>query len=358
MYVGCPTDVLHRSDFVDLSVPIGSHDQCGRFVQGLVAHPGVVATLPDWIVWGDDMDLIRLARSPLPIAERLRILPARSAPGLAILGSKTGLVELAAELGLPQPRSVVVRTQADLALRLAQWRPPFFVKGERGGGGARLLRVSHADQVGPGLVPDAWFPVLLQEVAPGTEIAIEALFGHGRLLAWVHSTACSTEGPFGRHTAREFSDPQAEDFASTLQLLASAAGLHGLANCTFIRTADPARHLLIEADMRANAWHQFGPRLGVDWGALMRSAPLDSDPARPRIGRGRSVRIRLHPRELVHAATTASWTQARPWLVGAPGTWADRNSRDRSVNAQDRRAVAAALGTLPRSLLRRVRSQS
>lgn len=354
-YVGCAGDPLLASATVDVPVPIGPRGDIAHFARSLVARPDVVASLPDWTLWGDDMDLIRVARSDLAETDKLRILPVRRTRGLPMLGSKTGFATLVTELGLPAPRSVVVMTPDGLADALGACTPPFFVKGERGGAAGRLRLVEDREQLLPGEIPDRWFPVLIQEQVPGTEVAVEALFGHGRLLGWLHSTATAREDRFGRHLVRRFADPSTHDFVETLQRLGEAAGLHGLANCTFIRTGTPARHLLVEADMRANGWHQFGPLLGVDWGALMLSGDDDRPPVHPEFGPGAGRAVHLYPRDPLHALTTASWSSAWPWIVRAPGTWDTRIRGDRAIRAIDRRALGSALAGAARSFGRRLR---
>jgi hypothetical protein len=351
-YIGCPLDPLHRSEFVAASHPVGVHGRCRFVIEALIGRPDLIDDLPDWTIWGSDMDLLRAARSALPEATKLRILPVRDLRGLPIVGSKTGLADLAAELGLPFPRSIVVNDPADLARTAARFRSPFYVKGERGGGSDRLRRIGSPDDMTANPIPEQWYPLLVQETILGEEIAVEAMFANGRLVGWTYSQAVAREDLDGRHTARRFCDPPSLDFASTLDALAHAAGLHGLANCTFIRASGPVRHVLIEADLRPNSWHQFGPRLGVDWGALMFDPAEGQVPMHPEFGRGRGATIRLYPRELAQAAKEANLAAALPWITRAAGTWVGRNHRDRAVNAANRRLIVDLAASTAQARLR------
>jgi len=357
--VVCPPDVtLHPPGA--RRVVLGPPGDARAFVRAAVRHPDALHTLPEWVLWGNDMDLIRTARSSIPLAVKTRVLPVRRERGLAILGSKTGLAELAKELRLPAPRSVVVADPAGLVPAAATFAGPLLLKGERGGGSDRLRPFADPADVTADCVPAHWFPVLLQEFVEGREIAVEALFGHGRLLGWQYSVSINREERFGRHLARRFVAPPSLDFVDTLERFADAVEAHGFANCTFMRTAD-GQHLLVEADLRANAWHQFGPRLGVPWGRLLAvstEAPEPSGPPGPPThpvpGVDLPRTIRLYPRELVHGLRAGDPGALTPWLLRAPGTWATRNHRDRRVNAVERSEVLTTATSVARAGVRAV----
>ncbi len=353
-FVGPPGEPLHRSDFVSGSIVVGTGDS--DFTRALALRDDVIDALPEWTLWGSDMDLIRMARCTLPEHTKTRILPARTALGLTMLGSKTGLARLAGSLGLAQPPFCVIDRPEDWPDAAATWPGRTLVKGERGAGGDRIRVAPSSEQVRADVVPDFWYPIVVQEYVDGDVVAVEALFAHGRLAAWMYSEVAHSEDPLGRSTARIFQDPPSDDFTTALDALANAAGLHGLANCTFIRPAGTDRHLLLEVDMRANAWFQFGPVLGVDWTAAMASDPAPDLPViHPRFGPGVSRPLHLYPREPVHALDRRSWAAAKPWLTRAPGTWDTRNHRDRAVNTVERAEVWQEVSRLPGRALGRLR---
>lgn len=355
-FIGCPADPLHHSPFVRESWPVGSHEQCDRFTVSLTAAASLLADLPSWTLWGSDIDLIRMARSALPTADKVRILPARTERGLAMLGSKTGLATLAAELDLPQPHFEVAATPTELVDISRRWHPPHLLKGERGGGSSRIRYVGIERTRMEDPVPDHWLPVLVQEMATGTEVAVDAMFSSGRLAAWTYAETSRREHEFGLSSVRRYCDPDNEDFAEILATLGEAAGLHGFANCTFVRSEPSGLHLLLECDMRANAWFPFGPSLGVDWGATMRSSRVVGHaPARPRFGGGREAVVRLYPRQIAHAINRLSWTDLRPWLTRAPGTWEARLHRDPVINAAERAEIWREISRLPARALGRAR---
>lgn len=289
--------------------------------------------------------MLRIARSDLDPKVKARVLPARTPAGMRILGSKTGLAIAVADLDAPQPDFAIVDepAQLDAAMTHMQRQGPLLVKGERGGGGERLLAYSEDDPV-RSQPPHNWYPLLVQQRIEGTEIGVDALFGDDRLLAWTYSEPDVHESLFGRSLERRFVDPPTSDFVETLHHLAHSLGLRGFANCTFIRRRTDGRHLLVELDMRPNAWHQFGPALGVDWSAALASPPpRPLRPALPPLGR----RVRLYPRQLVHAIAKRSFASARPWILREPGTWTTRNHLDRAVNSAERADVLREIGRLP-----------
>jgi hypothetical protein len=360
-YVGCPADPSLRAGFLHRSVPLGQHGECRDFADAFVRSPDVRAGLPEWTLWLNDLELRRVARSDLTEAERLRILPTRKAPGLAALGSKAGLAELARDAGVLQPRFEVVRSPAELADVLARWPLPCIVKADSGAGGRGLLRVrtpALVAHVRENPVPAGWAPLLVQEWIEGREASVEALFAHGRLAGWQYSRPLASLRPLAPHTAKAFFDPPSLDFVDALDTLARAAGLHGIANCTFQWSPELGRHFLLEADLRANAWHQFGPRLGVDWAILMAAARSDADagaePRHPRLGPGVERPLHLYPREPGHAIAQRDWTAAWPWLRRAPGTWDMRNHADRAVNRAERGELWAEVAVLRRKAVHRL----
>lgn len=354
--VAPPGSVLAQSSFVTSVSTVGKRGDAEDFMSALLSDDELLRSLPTWTLWGSDQELRVAARSDLDLDLKLQILPVRREAGLHLLGSKVGLALVTDRLDVPRPRSVVVSDASELASGLAALDRPALVKGDQGGSGTQILDASRLSSEPSEAIPSDWYPLLIQEFIDGVEVSVEALFGEGRLLAWQYSHPTTLERRFGRSMAREFFDPPNVDFVSSLQALAAECGLHGFANCSFIREAD-SRHRIIEVDMRATAWHQFGPHLGVDWRSVMSDRADWRDPLHPRIGAGRRRRLHLYPRELVHAFAAMSWVSAAPWLRREEGTWNARNRADRAINRIERRHVLYEASRLPAVAWRRVRSE-
>lgn len=178
-------------------------------------------------------------------------------------------------------------------------------------------------------------------------ISVEALFRAGELSHYLYSEALGFTGEFGLSRVRQYRQPFSTDFVDTLIRLGKEGGLHGFANCSFIWNQSTGRHLLIEADMRPNRWHQFGPDLGVAWDEGLRGVSSSTlRCSRPH----KEALIHHFPREIVEGIRLRKWSWLTPWLRKQPGTWEWRQKVDPTVNRQDWRSIARALvvGLLPR----------
>jgi hypothetical protein len=347
--VGGRRNPLRRSQFVDEFVEFVELDDGADGIAGaLLARPDVIESLRGWIVFGDDTTMFRLATSDLPMSEKLRILPVRKAAGLTMLGSKVGLELVLREAGVAGPRTAIAGTRDEVASAVGQLAdvPRLLVKGAEGAAGERVRWWRNdADQI-----PDAWFPIVVQEFVSGPTVSVEALFRNGELVGWLYSRMTSDIVGGGPSTARCYLSTPSRDFVDDLGLVAKTAGLHGFANCSMVWSPAEGRHRLFEVDVRPNAWAQFGPALGVDWARQM----TDMMPgcAEPRIAPDERVAVHLYPRELIDVLEHGRWSGLRPWLLALPGTWGTRNARDRGVNAVDRADLwgqarhAAFLGAL------------
>jgi hypothetical protein len=127
-------------------------------------------------------------------------------PAFLRVQSKTAFAALLDELGLPQPRTRIAYTRADL-VRLVQTFP-CFLKAAYGTAGRTVWRVDSREAFGQVLpmldqqgLPDERSGMAVQEAMPGVLCQAQAVFEHGRLLA-VHCTRQRAEGPGGSQSAR------------------------------------------------------------------------------------------------------------------------------------------------------------
>lgn len=337
--IGNAENALAGSEFVDEFIHL-DYATPTDLAPALLAEPALLDSLSGWIVFGEDTTPRLLARSGLPFASKARILPARTAEGLGMLGSKAGLATLQGQVGRGGPRSVVASTNGELAAVLGTWEGNSLVKSDGGAGGEQVVAHRPERSATPTALPDAWFPVVVQEYIAGVDVSIEVLLRDGRLAGWQYSVARRVAGRYGPTTVRRFVDPPRLDFIHDLDDLATAGGLHGFFNCSLRWSPREGRHYLFELDPRPNAWHQFGPRLGVDWLSAM-SQPAGAACRSPRLPHP-GVVLHLYPRELLWGLDNEDWHSLLPWLLVDPGTWFSRNRRDARVNEADRRALSAS----------------
>jgi hypothetical protein len=296
----------------------------------------------DWMVWGSDQALEAIRSSPIPIEQKLALLPAKTPMGLAALGSKAGLAALCEGHGVKTPASTVARTPEELEEALIQY-PRSLIKGDSGNSGSRIVRAHLGLTLQELSIPVEWYPVVVQEFVVGSMVSVEALFREGQLSHSLYSVALEFTEQFGLTRIRHFQASPSADYIPSLEALGNAAGFHGFANCSFIWDVQGQRHLLFEVDMRPNRWHQFGPLLGVDWAEGLRLTSRDKPTSRPR---QHEAVIHHFPREIVEGVRKREWSWLRAWLHRLPGTWEWRQKADRVVNFQEWKSIGRVLLSL------------
>jgi hypothetical protein len=207
------------------------------------------------------------------------------------------------------------------------------IKGDRGFGGRKIVHVVSPLDFDVSSVPTEWFPIAIQEYIDGQPVSVEAQFMNGQLVGYLYSSMIKTFSPYGSSTERCFMAPPDRQAENSLAELGQAGALHGLANCSFIRNIRTGEHLLIEVDLRPNSWHQFGPKLGVDWVSLFKNPP-----DQPVHNEG-TQRVVLYPHSLVRASRYRDFTSAWAWIVRSSGTRDMRNRMDPVVNRAEFRMI-------------------
>jgi hypothetical protein len=349
--VGGAVSPFRRSRFIDRFVPLAGPPSLETWITTLLGEPSLAAGPDDWIVHAEDGLPCALARLDRPVECRLALLPLRRARGLAMVGSKAGLARLLQEQAIPTPPSQVAATPAELPSALEGFGGPLMVKADQGGGGKQVRRVPDPTAVLADPPPPGWYPLVLQAWVAGEGLAADALFRDGELVGLQTAWTLSATMGFGPGLSRRFLPGAPAGVISTLRALGRAAGLHGFFNCSLLLPVDGSAPLLFEADPRPNAWCAFGPRLGLDWGALMTTASPPTRPCLPGRVPPEGLEVHLFPREPEHALLTLSWGAARPWLLARPGTWDLRLREDEAIEAWEwqrlRRTLTPRLLALP-----------
>jgi hypothetical protein len=332
-----PDCELVASPFIHHFIPLigGRPDEDQSFVPDLL-HTGAVKRpeeLGDWVIVAEDRELRLIADSGLPLDIITRLLPAKNDLGRSLCDSKVGLARALTKLNIPQPRTSEATTRAELLDVLRKSNSPLLIKGDRGFGGRKILDVMNPIDFDVTSVPTEWFPVAIQEYIDGELIPVEAQFVNGQLVGYLYSSVLKTFSPYGHSTQRWFKSPPDRQAENSLAELGRAGALHGLANCSFIRDSRTGKHLLIEVDLRPNSWHQFGPKLGVNWISLYKNPP-----DQPVHNEG-SERVALYPLSLLRAPQYADFTSVWAWIVRSSGTWEMRNKKDPVVNRAEFRMI-------------------
>ncbi len=182
------------------------------------------------------------------------------------------------EVGLPHPPTWVATSYEEL---LARATPPIYLKAPIGTASnavrfasdrAGLLRAASESDLTDGVV--------VQDSLPGPLVMVQAVFGHGELLAW-HANLREREGSSGGASAkRSIALPIVGDH---LQSLGDALQWHGALSLDAILTPDGPRYIDVNPRLvePANAWHAgvdlVGTLLALSTGERINPLP----PGRP-----------------------------------------------------------------------------
>ena len=330
---------LLASDFVTERLELSALDPKEDWFGTVVRNSQLIADLnADYYLLGSDALALAIASSSLPTAVKLRLLPLHQERALGMVGSKVGFARAMHDSKTSGPFTMIAESAEELGELLRDTPLPLVVKGDTGAGGA-AVEIIHTL---PFTAPDDWFPVVVQEFAPGIETGVEALFVNGHLAGWLYSRVIASVIPKGPSGARRFITPPALDFVETLESIGRYAGLHGMFNASLMWNPATKTHALFELDVRPNTWFQFARTLGVDWSALMAGACESTSPAHPTVRSAGRV-IRLYPHEIVGAIRYGNVGKLLRWCGLGRGTYRSRNHRDRAVNRYERRLIRLAL---------------
>jgi len=172
-------------------------------------------------------------------------------PVFARLQSKVGFLEVLDTLGLSHPRTTLVRTRDELEACTAF---PYYVKAEYGTassgvwkvqtGDERAQLIEHLQEMGQ---LGGERRLLVQEVVPGPLCMVQAIFDHGRLIAF-HCWQRLREGARGSSSAKlSIQQPGVEQH---LRQLGEYLGWHGCLAIDYLLDPEHATPLYIDANPR------------------------------------------------------------------------------------------------------------
>lgn len=205
-------------------------------------------------------------------------LPFAQGAAIAAAADKGGVVELARELGVDVPRTLVLASAAALPEILPEVVYPVVVKPSRSrvreGEGWLYTGVSYARDARElrGIVagkPPHEFPVLLQERIQGPGVGVFACYDRGRLVAQFSHRRLREKPPSGGVSVLRESiavDPLAGEFA---RRLLERLGWHGVAMVEFKQDVRDGRPRLMEINGRFWGSLQLAIDAGVDFPAIL-----------------------------------------------------------------------------------------
>lgn len=341
--------LLHRSglvmDVVTAS-PLLRHSQFVRTVhvagRDRVADKAVAVANRhryDWVIVTEDGLLGEIARLPLPLAERMAVLPLTHPAGMGHLHSKTGLARAMEGHGIRMPAYAVAHSVEEALEATGRIGFPVALKLDASAGGHGTFPCADAGEVRARAGCFDGRPLLVQQWIQGRKLDVNALFLDGRL---GHVTVAHTQSevrPLGVGKVRRYLPPCRVDAAMQDELgrIGRALHAHGFANVTAIEDAQGLRHYF-EADMRPNVWSDHGRFVGNDAADAIR-AWLGGRPMPPPQGCGALT----EPVEVPHVARMSAWDLVRhPFRA-----WKYRPTTDAQLVF-----LLAARRVLPRALRR------
>ena len=274
------------------------------FIQTLLLEEQFIKSLNGFVVIGTDSEMRQIAEAEIDLDTKLKLLPVKNPKAFKILDSKVGFQSVVTDLQISAPRGFVIKNAMDLANIKIRNDIAYFLKGDKGGGGAAVHKVSASTLHSK--VRVVGYPFLIQEEVIGSDIAIEAFFVNGILRAYIYSDQLKFVSKYGPSYQRRITRPANSDFLSTLQIMGQYTGVHGFVNTSFIFNPTLGEHVLFEFDPRPNAWHFLTHLFGMN----LSQALTASDSAIAQVPTIHDFRVTLFERFLAHITTVSN-----PWQL-------------------------------------------
>jgi hypothetical protein len=233
----------------------------------LLLEKELIQSLNGLVLIGTDAEMREIAEAEIDLELKLKLLPIKNPEAFKILDSKVGVQSVVQQLKLSAPRALVINNKTDLEKIEGAITPPYFYKGDTGGGGAFIHRVATNEPTPK--VAELSYPFLVQEEITGSEISIDAFFVNGILKAYIYSDQIKSIRLYGPSYNRRIARPATEDFLIALQSMGEFTGVYGLVNTTFIFNPELGKHFLLEFDPRPTAWHFLAYFLGINLGETL-----------------------------------------------------------------------------------------
>jgi predicted ATP-grasp superfamily ATP-dependent carboligase len=218
-----------------------------------------------------DGNIAAIAPSRKRLADLGCVLALASDATLDIACDKDRTLEIARALGIATPRSILIRSAAELPTAYAELGFPFVVKPTiswTGKSDARLISAlvvneAEAVEAAEGAL-DAGADVLAQEWASGRREGVSLFIADGEVLAAVGHVAHRTSPPLGGVSILRESIEPPEDILAPAITLATEIGLEGSCEVEF-RRDKAGRPLLMEINPRLAGTIENAVRSGVDF---------------------------------------------------------------------------------------------
>ncbi len=292
------------------------------YTQGLVAL--LANTHYDWVVCTSDSS-IRVINDTLTDEKiAAKILPLSTLENRNILGSKAALSILSTQSGLTTPLFAIYSPNNDLVKIAKEISFPLLLKVDRSGGGKGVFFCADTSELMrtfTSLPEEHQEKLVLQKYIAGDNIAVEALYRNGTLIAYAHSKVIhNVHGEFSISAVRHYSSNPAIE--KTLHRLGREFGINGFCSITFMRDTQTGTHYLVEADMRPHTWFILARFGGVDFSAAIQEylAGATTLTQAPAI-HSKNIEVRHFLRDVHRSLESRDFRTFAHWCFNYQGRW-------------------------------------
>ena len=282
LVIGAPGMPLIKSPWIDSSIMLSNNMQ-SPFLQELFTRENMLMGLTGTFLWSSDQIMREVASSDISLELKLKLLPVQNEIYLDMLGSKISQFEKMSALGIPYPNSQPIRSKLELSNSEVEMQGKVVAKGDYSGGGAQVRIFESVTKEDLDLLPNEWFPILLQRFVPNERIGIEAYYRDGELVQWFYSIVGSDISLLGPSMSRTYLVPKSLDFLEHLEKIGKSANLNGFVNVSLFVDPDTGLHKFFEFDARPNRWHHiffdFHVPFGGIWNKSIKFQLIDYLPA-------------------------------------------------------------------------------
>lgn len=221
----------------------------------------------DWIVLADDAALrIMNGATANPVLAK-KILPLSKLENRGLLGTKALLSELCEKHGIITPPFAIFNNRTLPNILAQKTGFPLVLKINQSGAGSGVFYCKDEDALVKNLgaiTEKDKNNLVFQKYIKGDNIAVEALYKNGSLLAYACSAVVETMGhEFNVSMVRNF-HPRPE-IEPILSHIGATLGINGFGTLTFIFEKDTQKYFLLEADLRPQTWFRLSKLSGVDF---------------------------------------------------------------------------------------------
>ena len=286
----------------------------------------------DWVILGTDDDIYEASDLAQDDPDVTSLLPGKH--HRSALGGKAEMAGTLDHLGIQQPRWTAAHSRADVRAAAAMVGGWAMVKTVRGAGGRGVWRVDAA--VEPREISGAG-PYLVQEWIEGVTTSIDIVVVNGRVALAPYSEMVEVSRSYGVSLVRRYTAMADERLSADLDRLAAGLGGTWLANLTAMRQPD-GTHVLVEVDMRPNAWHSYLDRLGFPMPRVLEAIRGGGEVPHQAPSLTPQVRV-VNVNRVLKAAIAGSPRQARH-LLAPNASWRYANRGDAGLTYREARDLA------------------